>query len=376
MVGARPQFIKAAPVSACIRSRHQKRIHEVLVHTGQHYDPEMSKTFFRELRIPQPKHQLALGGGRHGKMTGRMLEEIEKVLIQEKPDWVLVYGDTNSTLAGALAAAKLHIPVAHVEAGLRSFNPAMPEEINRILTDRISTLLFCPTPTAVGHLKREGITRGVHLVGDVMFDAARVYHRTASRLSLAGKGAGGSGHVFCTVHRQENTDHAGNLRKILLALHRIAKETVVVFAVHPRTKKALRKNPDFKKILESQWSPESCQKNPAKKNPSSNPCGLRVVGPQGYLQTQRWVMGAAAVLTDSGGLQKEAYFHGVPCITLRKETEWKETLRSGINCLAGSNTRKIIKAWRRLASVRKKPKKPNLTASASERILRKILAHS
>ena len=251
VLGARPQFIKAAPVSGLIRKKYRKRIREILVHTGQHYDPNMSDIFFRQMRIPRPKYHLGIGGGSHGAMTGRMMEKIEQVLLKEKPDWVLVYGDTNSTLAGALAAAKLHIPVAHVEAGLRSFNMRMPEEINRILTDHVSRLLFCPTRTAVANLKKEGITRGVVLSGDVMLDAAKFYRPIARNISLNQWGLKEKAYAFCTIHRQENTDDLGNLREILKALVEISRQIVVVFAVHPRTRKVIEKNPGMKSLLQS-----------------------------------------------------------------------------------------------------------------------------
>jgi UDP-N-acetylglucosamine 2-epimerase len=343
VLGARPQFIKAAPVSGLIRKKYRQRIREILVHTGQHYDRNMSDVFFRQMRIPRPRYHLGIGGGTHGAMTGRMLEKIEQVLLKEKPDWVLVYGDTNSTLAGALAAAKLHIPVAHVEAGLRSFNMRMPEEINRILTDHVSQLLFCPTRTAVENLKKEGITRGVVLSGDVMLDAARFYRPIARNISLDRWGLKEKAYVFCTIHRQENTDDLGNLREILKALVEISRQTVVVFAVHPRTRKAIEKVPGIKNLLQSNKENFFSKKSGGKKNETIK-TGILVVDPLGYLETQRMVTGAKMVLTDSGGLQKEAYFHRTPCFTLRNETEWLETVATGWNQIVGANEKKIIRA--------------------------------
>ena len=308
VVGARPQFIKAAPVSRALAA--QDGISETIVHTGQHFDPEMSEDFIRELGLPGPSYNLGIHGGGHGAMTGRMLAALEPLLGAERPDAVLVFGDTNSTLAGALAAAKLNIPVAHVEAGLRSFNGRMPEEINRVLTDHVSTLLYCPTSTAVRNLAREGITSGVENVGDVMYDAAlhaaqlaRSSSRVLERLRLAdGK--------FClaTVHRAENTDDPEVLSQILDYLRGRAAGDPVVLPLHPRTRHA---------VEQAGLSLD----------------GLTVVPPCGYLDMHRLLQGATAVYTDSGGLQKEAYFHRTPCVTLRGETEWVETVENGWNRL-------------------------------------------
>lgn len=349
ILGARPQFIKASPVSAEIRKKHRGRIREVLVHTGQHYDRNMSEIFFRQMQIPRPKYQLGAGGGSHGAMTGRMMEKIEKVLQTEKPDWVLVYGDTNSTLAGALVAAKLHIPVAHVEAGLRSYNLGMPEEINRVLTDRISSLLFCPTLTAVQNLKREGITKGVHLSGDVMFDAVLHYRGLARKIPLKRWGLKEKRYAFCTVHRQENTENQRNLKKILLALRAIGRKIPVVFAIHPRTRKVIQNCPGLRESLYLKHSEPTTRKSINEKK--DHKTGILVFEPMGYLETQRVVMGAAAVLTDSGGLQKEAFFHRIPCITLRNETEWLETVALGWNQTVGADEKKIIGA----ANCRRRP---------------------
>jgi UDP-GlcNAc3NAcA epimerase len=349
VLGARPQFIKAAPVSALIRGKYQGRIQEILVHTGQHYDRNMSNIFFRQMRIPKPKYHLRAGGGSHGAMTGRMMEKIEQILKKEKPDWVLVYGDTNSTLAGALAATKLHIPVAHVEAGLRSFNMRMPEEINRILTDRISSLLFCPTRTAIQNLKKEGVQEGVVLTGDVMFDAARFYRPFAEKIPLKKWGLRQKDYVFCTAHRQENTDNVENLRQILEALRRISHGFRMVFAIHPRTRKVIHGNRDLKEILR-EGNSDFGIRIAEKERTGKKAVGITVLDPLSYLETQRLVMGAKAVLTDSGGLQKEAFFHRVPCVTLREETEWVETVKSGLNQLAGVSIKKILRAFREVTA--------------------------
>ena len=314
IVGARPQFIKAAPLSRELRKAHQ----EVLVHTGQHYDPSLSAVFFEELGIPRPDYNLGVGSASHGRQTGEMLVRIEEVLIQEDPDWVLVYGDTNSTLAGALAAVKLHIPVAHVEAGLRSFNRRMPEEINRVLTDHISTLLFCPTETAVRNLAQEGLVEGVHNVGDVMYDAALHNSQLAEEESriLETLGLKPKGYLLATVHRPDNTDIPHNLRSIIAALGSL--EATVLLPLHPRTRKALH---ELGITLEG---------------------NVRVVAPVGYLDMLILEKNACLILTDSGGIQKEAYFFAVPCVTLRQETEWVETVEAGWNVLVGADRRKIV----------------------------------
>lgn len=321
VVGARPQFIKAAAVSRAIRAEQPGRLREVIVHTGQHFDDNMSKVFFEELEIPSPDHTLGISGGRHGEMTGRMLEQIERVLIDEAPDWVLVYGDTNSTLAGALAAAKLHQPVAHVEAGLRSFNRRMPEELNRIVTDRLSTLLFCPTAAAVKHLRAEGVVDGVHQCGDVMFDVSLFYRERARQRSrvIATLGLSGQRFALATCHRAENTDDPERLRSIVSALGEIASRIPVVFPMHPRTKKR----------VEEFGLQSSLQ-------------GVRVVDPQSFLDMIALEQAAAVILTDSGGVQKEAFFFGVPCVTLREETEWVETVDAGLNSIVGADRVRIV----------------------------------
>lgn len=311
VIGARPQFIKAAVVSRVLRTTPGLR--EVLVHTGQHYDDNMSRVFFEELEIPEPDYHLGIGGGTHGQNTGRMLEAIERVLFEEKPDWVLVYGDTDSTLAGALAAAKLHIPVAHVEAGLRSFNRRMPEEINRVLTDHISDLLFAPTETAVKNLLREGISPDkIHLVGDVMYDAALYYGEKAEKHSQILKRLGlvPKGYILATVHRAENTDDPNRLRVILEALAEVHREVPVVFPVHPRT----RRRTEVYGL--QNWLDK-----------------LLVIEPVGYLDMVMLEKNARLIATDSGGVQKEAFFYRVPCVTLRDETEWVELVDLGWNIL-------------------------------------------
>lgn len=307
VVGARPQFIKAAPVCAALR---KARIREAMVHTGQHYDTNMSEVFFRELGIRAPKHNLGIGSGAHGQQTGRMLEKLEQVMLREKPDTVLIYGDTNSTLAGALAAAKLHIPVAHVEAGLRSFNRQMPEEINRITADHLSTLLFCPTKAAVANLKKEGISKRVHKTGDVMYDAALRFGKKAARTSkvLADCNLQAGNYILATVHRAENTDERKRLTGILTALATLARKTPVIVPLHPRTRKMIAKF-KLKKLTDS----------------------ISIVEPVGFLDLVQLERNARLIMTDSGGMQKEAYFHRVPCVTLREQTEWVETVKAGWN---------------------------------------------
>ena len=327
IIGARPQFIKAAAVSRLILLHND--INEIIVHTGQHFDANMSDVFFEQMDIPRPNHYLKIANLSHGAMTGRMLEGIEELIQQEKPDWVLVYGDTNSTLAGALAAAKLHLPIAHVEAGLRSHNPAMPEEINRVLTDRVSSLLLCPTETAVNNLEKEGfpykaitkLRQQIVNVGDVMFDAVLYYRKRALKeVNLETFSLEHQNYAICTIHRQENTDQAERIKSILSALQSIAKDLVVVLLLHPRTKAKI-----------SQYNLESFLEN------------LYLLDPVPYLEMQRLQMSAKVILTDSGGMQKEAYFHRVPCVTLRDETEWIETVETGWNQLVGVDENAIVR---------------------------------
>lgn len=317
IVGARPQFIKAAPVCFALRDAG---IRETLVHTGQHYDTQMSDIFFVEMGIPRPHHNLGVGSGSHAAQTAKMLSGIEELLIKKTPDQVLVYGDTNSTLAGALAACKLHIPVAHIEAGLRSYNKTMPEEHNRILTDHCATYLFCPTEKAVQNLAKEGIREGVCLVGDTMYDAVLMFSEKAERwstvldrLSLQSKA-----YYLATVHRPYNTDNECSMKILIEAFGQM--ESVVVFPVHPRTRARMA---DFRLAL---------------------PSNLLVTDPVGYLDMLVLQRHARVVLTDSGGIQKEACFVGTPCVTLRSETEWVETVQSGWNILAWGSAESIVHA--------------------------------
>ncbi|SMP14002.1 UDP-N-acetylglucosamine 2-epimerase (non-hydrolysing)/UDP-GlcNAc3NAcA epimerase [Desulfurobacterium pacificum] len=317
VVGARPQFVKAGIVSRKLRD---KGVKEILVHTGQHYDFNMSNVFFRELRIPNPDYYLGIGSGMHGEQTGKMLIEMEKVLVEEKPDIALVYGDTNSTLAGALAASKLHIPVAHVEAGLRSYNRKMPEEINRVLTDHISEILFAPTDVAVENLKKEGITKGVYKVGDVMFDVAlEVAGKVNEKKVLNKYGLKPEKFILVTIHRAENTVEETFLQ-IWKALNKLAKLGIkLFFPVHPRTKKLIEK---------LELVPES-------KN-------LTLTEPVSYFEMVALEKNAKVIITDSGGVQKEGFFFGTPCVIPREETEWIELVDFGFNHLAGVNTEKIF----------------------------------
>ena len=317
IVGARPQFVKAAAVSRAIAER--PGIEEVLVHTGQHYDTNLSDVFFQGLQIPAPAHNLGIGSLSHGAQTGRMLEAIEEVLVNEAPDWALVYGDTNSTLAGALAAAKLHIPVAHVEAGLRSFNRHMPEEVNRVLTDHASDLLFAPTSTAVANLKREGIDEAkIRVVGDVMYDVTSRNRAHAEQTStiLSDIRVEERDFVLATVHRAENTDDLTRLESVFGALVHASAKWPVVVPLHPRTKKAL--------ITANIWEPVSD--------------ALTILAPVSYHDMVRLEGAARVVVTDSGGVQKEAFFVGTPCVTVRDETEWVELVELGWNRIVPPKT--------------------------------------
>lgn len=319
VVGARPQFIKAAPFSRAVRREHT----EVLVHTGQHYDPLMSDVFFDELALPRPDHHLGVGSGAHGAQTGMMLERLETIIQREAPDRVVIYGDTNSTLAGALAASKLNVPVAHVEAGLRSYVRSMPEEINRIVADHVSSYLFAPTDTAVRNLAAEGITYGVTMTGDIMCDALRANAPIAAERSdaLRRLGLERGGYVLATVHRAANTDDVHKLADIIDALTLLHES--VVLPMHPRTRAAL---------MGTDIEVEA---------------PVRIIEPVGYLDMLALQQAARMVLTDSGGVQKEAYLLGVPCVTLRDETEWVETLEGGWNVLAGADTERILTAAKR-----------------------------
>lgn len=312
VVGARPQLVKAAPVS---RALARASIDEVLIHTGQHYDHELSRIFFEELGLPAPRHELGVGSGSHAAQTARMLTGIEEVLLRERPDWVLVYGDTNSTLAGALAAAKLGLPIAHVEAGLRSGDPSMPEEINRALTDRISRLLLAPTGTAVRNLRGEGVDPAwIVRTGDVMYDACLLFLPFApDPAEVAGiSGLADRSYVLATVHRASNTDDPVRLTAIARGLGEVARSVPVLFPVHPRTRRALAAAGELEAMRAA---------------------GVRVLPPLGYLEMMALERAAALVATDSGGVQKEAFFHGRPCVTLRRETEWVELVELGWNRL-------------------------------------------
>jgi UDP-GlcNAc3NAcA epimerase len=318
ILGARPQFVKAAVVS---RELKKSGINEVIIHTGQHFDNNMSQVFFDEMEIPTPDYNLEISGLNHGAMTGRMLEKIEEVLLKEKPDYVLVYGDTNSTLAGALAASKLHIPVVHVEAGLRSFEMKMPEEVNRILTDRISSILFCPTSTAIKNLEAEGYAKidcKIILSGDVMYDAVQYYQSKIETNStvIQNENLANKPFILATLHRAENTNDPTRLKEICDAFNEINKDVKVVLPLHPRTKSFL--------------TTQGIKLN------------ARVIDPVGYFDMLALLKNCSMVMTDSGGLQKEAYFFNKFCLTLRDQTEWVELVDAGANTLVGASKQKIV----------------------------------
>jgi UDP-GlcNAc3NAcA epimerase len=322
IVGARPQFIKLAVICRAAQGAPSATKHRI-IHTGQHYDAEMSDVFFHDLAIPVPDFHLGVGSGGHGEQTGEMIKRLEPVLLENRPDWVLLYGDTNSTLAGAVVCSKLGIPAAHIEAGLRSFNRAMPEEANRIVADHLSDVLFCPTITAVGNLEREGLAARAVLCGDVMYDAAIHYRESAEERGgpLAHEWKSGS-FILATVHRAENTDDRGRLRSIFGALERIAREVCpVVLPLHPRTRKSLA-------LAGIEFG------------------NINAIRPVSYLEMLLLEGRARFILTDSGGVQKEAYFARVPCVTLRQETEWVETLENRCNMLAGADEDAIVEAVR------------------------------
>lgn len=323
VVGARPQFIKAAPVCRALREDHD----ELLVHSGQHYDYAMSDVFFEQLGIPKPDYNLAVGSGSHARQTGEMMPMLEGLFDEQRPDVVLVYGDTNTTLAGGLAAAKLGIPVAHVEAGLRSFNRSMPEEINRVVVDHVSDVLFCPTRTSVMNLEAEGITQGVYLVGDVMLDTARFFAESVDAdATLTQFGVESGAYYLATVHRASNSDSRAHLASIIEAFS--ALELPVIWAIHPRTTKNIEQF-GLGEMLAAATN-------------------IHTVPPVSYIDTVALLRNAAALLTDSGGMQKEAYFFGVPCVTLREETEWVETVELGWNTLTGADTDRILAAVSKL----------------------------
>lgn len=368
VVGARPQFIKAASVSRTIEAlnKAKRQIREILVHTGQHYDYLMDKVFFEELELPKPDYHLGVGSGSHAKQTGRMLERIEPILKKENPEVILVYGDTNSTLAGALVAAKLKIPVAHVEAGLRSYNRNMPEEINRLLTDHLSTLLFCPTDQAVRNLSKEGVKDGsrriVKNVGDVMYDSILYYSKVAEKKSTILKkldlitpnsALRTPNYYLATLHRAENTDDPKKLKSIFEALNEIGGKHPVILPLHPRTKKMMKVYRLLSKF----------------KN-------IKFIDPVSYLDMLQLERSAKAILTDSGGVQKEAYWFKVPCFTLREETEWVETVEGGWNVLVGMEAKKIVEGIRNFKEEKKFSLKGIFgNGKASEKIVRNLMKY-
>ena len=354
ILGARPQFIKAGSVSREIAK--YENIEEIIVHTGQHYDANMSDIFFTQMQIPKPHYNLSINGLNHGAMTGQMIEKIEEVLLKEKPDWVMVYGDTNSTLAGALAASKLHIKVAHIEAGLRSFNMKMPEEINRILTDRVSQILFCPTNRAIQNLKNEGFDNfdvKILNVGDVMLDGAMFYKDLAKKPNIIQNLAFNiQNYILCTIHRAENTDNEDRLRDIFEALNEIAKEKQIILPLHPRTKKIVQNlNLDTKNLI--------------------------VIDPVGYMEMVWLIDNCSLVMSDSGGLQKEAYFFKKQCITLRDETEWVELIEARVNSLVGANRDKILNAYKNSSTFNTKNSSLNLygDGNASKKIIEELIKY-
>jgi UDP-GlcNAc3NAcA epimerase len=354
IIGARPQFIKAAPVSRALKATG--KVKEILIHTGQHYDQNMSAVFFEQLQIPAPEYNLGIGSGSHGQQTGRMLEGIEQILVDIKPSWVLLFGDTNSTLAGILAAAKLGIPTAHIEAGLRSFNRWMPEEVNRVVTDHLADLLFAPTQLAVNNLTHEGITKNVHLVGDVMYDAALQFSTTADQNSriVDRLGLRPKEYLLATLHRADNVDNPSRLTDIVGALASISREIQVVFPVHPRTQKKIK---EIKIDFDANGS-------------------VKVIDPVGYLDMIELERKARIIVTDSGGVQKEAYFHRVPCVILRDETEWEELIAGGSSKLASpkdsANITRAVKEMTRMNQA-EFPKGLYGEGNASEKIVSVLL---
>ena len=336
VIGARPQFIKASPLSAVLREKFE----EIMIHTGQHYDHGMSQRFFDELDIPEPEYNLGVGSGGHGAQTDAMLKLLEELFIKEKPDAVLVYGDTNSTLAGALSAVKLHIPVAHVEAGLRSFNRKMPEEINRIVTDHVSDFLFVPSETSKKNLSKEGIIKGVHIVGDIMYDSILMHGQRAREKStiLSKLKIKNENYYLATIHRAENTDVKDQLDNIFRVFSELDK--IVILPLHPRTK--IRMEEFSLKVSDN----------------------IKILEPAGYLDMLQLMQSAKSVLTDSGGVQKEAYYLRVPCVTLRKETEWTETVDAGWNTVANSDKEIILSVTERSDEIRLLPH-PDLYGSGN-----------
>lgn len=359
VVGARPQFIKASTFSRAIFQHNSQpenlAIDEKIIHTGQHYDRNMSDNFFEELNIPHPHFHLNIGSSGQGAQTGKMLGKIEEILQRELPDFLLVYGDTNSTLAGALAAVKLHIPVVHIEAGLRSFNKTMPEEINRVLCDHISTLLFCPTKSSIKNLEVEGITHGVKCVGDIMYDGILYYKKKASETILDNLSIQPNNYILATIHRAENTNNPARLKSIIQTLGNTANSLIaVILALHPRTKKALKEQ--GLKLSKS----------------------IQVVEPTPYLETITLLENAKAIITDSGGMQKEAFFLETPCLTFRDETEWVETIDIGANKLIGADIKRTAKELDQLLSNKWNPdfsSKPYGQGDAAEKIIAELVNH-
>jgi UDP-GlcNAc3NAcA epimerase len=350
IVGARPQFIKAGTLSRYIFENHINEIEEIIVHTGQHYDANMSDIFFEEMNIPKPKYHLGIGGVRHGAMTGQMIEGIEKIALSEKPDWILVYGDTNSTLAGAIVASKIHIPLAHVEAGLRSFNNKMPEEINRILTDRVSNLLFCPTEKAMKNLISEGYNnfskKKFINVGDIMYEGALYYEKLKTKPQSI---ISDEPFILATIHRAETTNSLINLREVVNALNEINKETSVIVPIHPRTRKILEKE--------------------------NLTIDFNLIDPVGYLEMIWLIFHSEMIITDSGGLQKEAYFFEKICLTMRSETEWVELIESGNNILVGTDKDSILREYNKGFTFKSQNKLIYGDGDCSKRIINAILEY-
>jgi UDP-GlcNAc3NAcA epimerase len=354
IIGARPQFVKAGSVSREIafQKKNGVDISEILVHTGQHYDSNMSDIFFEQMHIPKPNYFLGVGGKSHGAMTGQMIEKIEEIILFENPDWVVLYGDTNSTLAGAISAKKLNIKIAHIEAGLRSFNMKMPEEVNRIIADRVSNILFCPTDLAVQNLLNEGygnLDCKIVKSGDVMQDGAIFYKNLSIKPDFEIK----ENYILCTIHRAENTDDVNRLKNIFEAINEIAKDKQVILPLHPRTKKILETlNLDI--------------------------TNLTIIEPIGYLEMVWLIANCDLVMTDSGGLQKEAYFFEKPCITLRDETEWVELVNIGVNTLVGAVKENIMKAFRKVSNNRELNSSQKLygDGDASQRIIKELLNYN
>jgi UDP-GlcNAc3NAcA epimerase len=345
IVGARPQFIKLAPICRALKS-YEKQVQHIIIHTGQHYDHNMAGDLFEELELPHPKYNLAIGSGTHAAQTGKGLQGIESILIEEKPDHVIIFGDTNATLSGALAASKLGIPISHIEAGLRSFNRLMPEEINRIIADKLSTYLFCPNEVSVQNLRSEGITNGVFNVGDVMVDQIyaikdKKFSGNLSELPF----------VFMTLHRQETSDSTNDLEKIIDKINRLSYEVPVIFAMHPRM------NPIVSSFPDSSYS------------------NLIIIDPLSYQETIQHIKNASCVLTDSGGIQKESYILKTPCVTLRRETEWVETLEENWNVLVGLDPEQLERAFYSALNFDRNSKHKQVYSdgTASIRIVEKIL---